>query len=175
MVAGTDLRLEIQPWAFNVLVAPEDIALGLLRERLGQGRFLSLYVCGNYSRLLSIINLRSVEFDVRRAFTASQLLSIAEDAHHTFVFIEHDPTLYSESDGMAEYVSLALRELSRESTVVLYSSGLDDQLRAISIKADRVFCLERSAARHERPQRREVRGRMRYGQISDSQRTLEEV
>jgi len=175
MDAEADLRLEIQPWAFNVLVAPEDIAIGLLRSRLGQGRFLSLYVCGNYSRLLSGINLRNVELDVRRAFTASQLLSIAEEAHHTFVFIEHDPTLYSESDGMTEYVSLALRELSRESTVVLYSSGLDDQLRAISIKADRVFCLERSLARSERPQRREAHGRVRYGRIPGSQRTLEEV
>jgi hypothetical protein len=172
MDAGPDLRLEIQPWAFNVLVAPEDVAIWLLRDRLGQGRFLSLYVCGNYSRLLSRIGLRNAEFDVRRAFTASQLLSIADDAHHGFVFVEHDPTLYSESEGMAEYVSLALRELSRESTVVLYSSGLDDHLRAISAKADRMFCIERSA---ERPKRREAGGRARYGRISESQRTLEEV
>ena len=171
MHAGSDLRLEMQPWAFNVLVAPEDVAVGLLRDCLGRRGFLSLYVCGNYSRLLTRIGLRGAAFDVRRAFTASQLLSIAGEAHHTFVFIEHDPTLYSESEGMADYVALALRELSRESTVVLYSPGLDDRLRAISSRADRVFCIERDAGRT----RRRGGGRVRYDCLPESQRTLEEV
>jgi len=174
MEIEADLPLDIQPWSFNVIVAPEEVALGLLRRCLGEGRFLSLYVCGNYSRLLSRINLRNAAFDVRRAFTASQLLSIADEAHHTFVFIEHDPTLYSESDGAGDCVSLALRELARESTVVLYSSGLDEHLRLIARRADRVFCMERTATRPRRP-RREARGRARFGPLSEWQRTLEGI
>jgi hypothetical protein len=169
-----DLPLDIRSWAFNVVVAPEEVAIRLLRDCLGQRRFLSLYVCGNYSRLLSRIGIRNAEFDVRRAFTASQLLSIADEAHHTFVFIEHDPTLYSESDEVGDCVSLALRELARESTVVLYSAGFDEQLRLIARRADRVFCVERIATRTVRP-RREARGRVRFGPLSESQKTLEEV
>jgi len=174
METGGDPPFEIQSGAFNVLVAPEHVALGLLRGWLGRSRFLLLYVCGNYSRLLSRINIRNVEFDVRRAFTASQLLSIAGEAHHTFVFLEHDPTLYSESEEMAGYVSMALRELSRESTVVLYSPEFDGCLRSISKMADRVFCLEVAPARRTGPRPgRAMRGRARSYAVADGQSRLE--
>jgi len=175
MEIEADPPVEILPWTFNVLVAPEETALSLLRSMLDPRRFLFLYVCGNYSRLLSRINLRNAEFDVRRAFTSSQLLSIVDEAHHTFVFIEHDESLYAESEEMAGYLSLALRELSRESTVVLYSPAFDETLQAISNKADRVLCLERMAyARSARPHpRRTRRDRMPHGLPPGEQRRLE--
>src|SRR5512136_1830731 len=118
MEIDLDLPVDIQAGTFNVLVSPEELALRALRKAAGPGRFLVLYICGNYSRLLSRVNLRSAEFGIRRAFTSSQLLSILDDAHQTFVFIEHDPSLFAESEEMIEYVSIALRELSRESTVL---------------------------------------------------------
>jgi DNA polymerase I len=173
MEIESDLPVDIQEGAFNILVAPEETAVRLLRICLGRGRSVSLYVCGNYSRLLSRLNLRNVEFDVRRAFTSSQLLSILEETRHTFVFIEHDPTLYAESEGSAAYVSLALRELSRESTVLLHSVAFDEHLRIVAERADRVFCLEKVAT-HVRPRlRREVGMRMRHGRMPDGQSTLE--
>lgn len=137
--------VDIQAGAFNLLVSPEEIAIRALRDVVEPRRFLVLYVCGNYSRLLSRINLRTAEFDIRRAFTSSQLLSILDDAHQTFVFLEHDPSLFAESEEMIEYVSIALRELSRESTVLLYSPAFDATLRAISKKADRIFYFENTA------------------------------
>jgi hypothetical protein len=136
--------VDIQAGTFNLLVSPEDIAIRALRGAVEPRRFLVLYVCGNYSRLLSRINLRTAEFDIRRAFTSSQLLSILDDAHQTFVFLEHDPSLFAESEEMIEYVSIALRELSRESTVLLYSPAFDATLRAIAKKADRVFYFDRA-------------------------------
>ena len=66
-----ELPVDIQAGTFNVLVSPEELALRALRGVVVPGRFLVLYVCGNYSRLLSRIGLRVAEFDIRRAFTSS--------------------------------------------------------------------------------------------------------
>ena len=166
--------VEIQPGTFNVMVSPEELALRALREAIGPGRFLVLYVCGNYSRLLSRIGLRTAEFDIRRAFTSSQLLSILDDAHQTFVFLEHDPSLFAESEEMIEYVSIALRELSRESTVLLYSPAFDATLQAISKKADRVFYFDRTAdGGGMRGRYSKLRGTARNAPPADDQSTLE--
>lgn len=166
--------LEIQSGTFNVLVSPEELALEALRHVIEPRRFLLLYVCGNYSRLLSRINLRTAEFDIRRAFTASQLLTILEDAHQTFLFLEHDPALFAESAEMADYVAMALRELARESTVLLYSPELDEMLRPIADKADRVFYFEKGDARSG-PQgiRPRCRRSVRSDPPTDEQSTLE--
>lgn len=133
--------VEILPRSLNVLVAPEIVAANALRELLERQRYLLLYICGNYSRLLSMLGLRSADFDIRRAFTAAQLLTIVEEAHQTLVFIEHDPNLFAESEELLGYAVLALKELSKESAVTMYSPFMDDSLQRFSNIADRVFCL----------------------------------
>lgn len=174
MEFGAGQTFDIEPGTFNVIVGPEHVALGLLRNAISGSRVLLLYVCGNYSRIISRIGLRNAEFDVRRAFTASQLLSIAEEAHQTFIFIEHDPTLYSESEEMAGYVSMALRELSRSSTVVLYSTEFDTHLRAISKMADRIFCIDEVRTRPAGARAiRTTRGRLPRFDSTEGQSRLE--
>ena len=133
--------VEILPRSLNVLVAPEAAAASALERLLGDRRYLLLYICGNYSRLLSMLSIRSAEFDIRRAFTAAQLLTIIEEAHQTVVFVDHDPNLFAESEELLGYAVMALKELSRESAVVIYSPFMDDPLRSFSNVADRVFCL----------------------------------
>lgn len=133
--------VEILSRSLNVLVAPETIAASALRELLRGHRYLLLYICGNYSRLLSMLDMRSANFEIRRAFTAAQLLTIVEEAHQTLVFIEHDPSLFAESEELLEYAILALKELSRDSAVMIYSPFMDDSLRSLSNAADRIFCL----------------------------------
>lgn len=133
--------VEILSRSLNVLVAPETIAASALRELLREHRYLLLYICGNYSRLLSMLGMRNANFEIRRAFTAAQLLSIVEEAHQTLVFIEHDPGLFAESEELLEYAVFALKELSRESAVTIYSPFMDDSLRSFSNAADRIFCL----------------------------------
>jgi len=134
--------LEIQPGTFNILVAPIKPVIEALKNAIGRKRFLTLYVCGNYSRLLSKMNLRSADLNVRRAFTAFQLLTILEEAHHTLVFVEHDPTLYEDFEESLEYVSMALKDLAGNSTIILYSPVSDPFLRALSKRADRIFYLD---------------------------------
>jgi DNA polymerase I len=135
----TTHSIYIQEGAFNVLIAPEEIALGIFNEHLELQNYLILYICGNYSALLSRLNRKFTEFDVRRAFTAFQLLKILKEQHHSFIFIEYDPTLFSEHEELLDHIPLLLREISSATTVLLYSPRIDRFLRIISEKAHRVF------------------------------------
>ncbi|MDH7509189.1 MAG: hypothetical protein QHH00_07325 [Methanomassiliicoccales archaeon] len=129
----------IQEGAFNVLIAPEEIALRIFNDHLELQNYLILYICGNYSTLLSRLSRKFTEFDVRRAFTAFQLLRILKEHHHSFIFIEYDPTLFSEHEELIEHIPLLLREISSATTVLLYSPRIDQFLRIVSEKAHRVF------------------------------------
>jgi hypothetical protein len=87
----------LESGTFSVVMAPEELVLRGLNGTPALSRFLFLYVCGNYSRLLTGIRRRSAHFEVRRAFTLFQLLTILREAHHTILFLEHDPSLYDDA------------------------------------------------------------------------------
>jgi hypothetical protein len=152
----------LESGTFSVVTAPEELVLRGLNGTPALSRFLFLYVCGNYSRLLSGIRRRSAHFEVRRAFTLFQLLTILREAHHTILFIEHDPTLYEDAgsrsrgapaplDGpgslrdpgyLLPEMAEALAGAARTALVVLYAPRPDPSLRVLARRADRVFCLE---------------------------------
>jgi len=92
---------------------------------------------------------RTTELDIRRAFTSFQLMTILEENHHSFLIVEHDPLLYEDAKEMVEYVAQALRQTSREATILLYAPALDPHLQKMAELADRVFCFyeEQSSAR----------------------------
>jgi hypothetical protein len=48
--------------------------------------------------------------------------------------------LYEDAKEMVEYVSQALKQTSREATILLYSPTLDPHLQKMTELADRVFC-----------------------------------
>jgi len=77
--------------------------------------------------------------DIRRAFTAHQLMTILKEAYQTLIILEHDLSLFDDASEMAEYVSHALKEVSNDSSVLLYSPWTDSRLEEISKFADRVF------------------------------------
>ncbi len=110
-----------------------------LNRNLNLQRFSVLYVTGNYSGILSRLDRRFVDLDIRRGFTVFQLMTILEEAHHSLIFIEHDPMLYEDAREMTEYVSLALREASKEAAILLYAPGADPYLEDLVKNADRVF------------------------------------
>ena len=64
-----------------------------LNSHLDLQRYKILYICGNYSRVLSRLDRNFTELDIRRAFTSFQLMTILEENHHSFLVIEHDPML----------------------------------------------------------------------------------
>jgi len=67
--------------------------------------------------------------EIRRAFTSFQLMTILEENHHSFLIVEHDPMLYEDAKEMVEYVAQALKQTSREATILLYSPALDPRLQ----------------------------------------------
>jgi lipoate-protein ligase B len=115
----------VQPGSFCLMISPEEFLASSLNNHLDLQRFQALYVCGNRSGILDRLHRRFANIDVRRAFTAFQLLTVLEEVHHTLTLVEHDPLLYEGSEEMAEYIAMALKDASRESAVVLYSPMMD--------------------------------------------------
>ena len=68
-----------------------------LNRNLDLQRFKVLYVSGNYSAILSKLDRRFTELDIRRGFTVFQLLTILEEAHHSLILVEHDPMIYGDA------------------------------------------------------------------------------
>jgi DNA polymerase I len=131
--------IALQSGTFNAVIAPERVIVSALNSHADLQRFLFLFVCGNYSRLLSSINRTSANFEVRRAFTAHQLFTILKEASHTIVFVEHDPTMFDGAEKMITPVSAALRDVGREALVVLYTPSVDRPFLALVRSADRIF------------------------------------
>jgi DNA polymerase I len=125
---------------FNVLVAPVEMLVEALNRHLNLQRYKILYVCGNSSRILSRLDRNFTELEVRRAFTSFQLMTILQENRHTFLIVEHDPMLYEDAGEMVEYVAQALKQTSREATILLYAPALDPHIEKMTDLADRVFC-----------------------------------
>jgi hypothetical protein len=54
--------------------------------------------------------------------------------------VERTPLLYERARDMAGHVAQALKQASREATILLYAPALDRHLEAMAEYADRVFC-----------------------------------
>jgi DNA polymerase I len=101
-----------------------------------------LYFCGNLSSILSRLDRRFQDLEIRRAFTVFQLMTILEEARHSLIFIEHDPLLYEDAAGMIDLASQAMRDASKEAAVLIYSPGTDTFLEDLTRNANRVFCFD---------------------------------
>jgi hypothetical protein len=163
--------ITLHPGTFNAVIAPEKVIVSAINSHADLQRFLFLFVCGNYSRLLSGICWVSTNFEIRRAFTAHQLFTILKEAGHTVVFIEHDPTMFDGAEKMIRPVAGALRDVGREALVVLYSPTPDRAFSALIRQADRVF---RITGGDGWPGSRSRGARLnRGGQLHPEQMTLE--
>ena len=49
--------------------------------------------------------------------------------------------LYEDAGEMVEYLAQALKQTSREATILLYAPALDPHLQKMTELADRVFCI----------------------------------
>jgi DNA polymerase I len=82
------------PDTFSVLVAPVEMLARALNSHPELQRYKTIFICGNYSRILSQLDRNVTELDVRRAFTVFQLMTILQENHLSFLIVEHDPLLY---------------------------------------------------------------------------------
>jgi DNA polymerase I len=158
--------VSLLPETFNVLVAPVELMAGAINSHPELQRYKILFISGNYSRILSRLNRDISELDVRRAFTSFQLMTILEENHHSFLIVEHDPLLYEDSQGMVGYLAQALKQTSREATILLYAPALDPHLEKMTELADRVFCI------YNEPAEAKGQGKAK-ARMAGEQRTLE--
>jgi DNA polymerase I len=163
--------LALQPGTFNAVIAPEKVMITTINSNTDLQRFLFLYISGNYSRLLSGVNRQSKNFDVRRGFTAHQLLTILREAAHTVVFIEHDPSLFDQALNLLDPLAGTLKDLSRESLVILYTPAADCTFLALARRADRF--VEFIPIEEDRHPIRTSRLMRQCGMRPNGQRTLE--
>jgi DNA polymerase I len=119
---------------FNAVIAPEKVMVSALTSNADLQRFL--YVSGRYSRLLSLIKRSAGNTEVRRACTARQLFVLLQGVCHTVVFLEHDPAVFDGAEEMIPYVGGILRDISRESLVVLYTPSVDRSFSLLMRHAD---------------------------------------
>jgi hypothetical protein len=63
-----------------------------------------------------------------------------EENHHPFLIVEHNPLLCERSRDTAGHVAEAMKQASREATILMYAPAFDRHLEAMAEFADRVFC-----------------------------------
>jgi hypothetical protein len=145
--------IALRQGTFSAVIAPEQVIIRAINGNPELGRFLFLYICGNYSRLISHIGRGTSNFEVRRPFTADQLLGIIKEAGHTVIFIEHDPTLFESAERLIAPVGEALRDAGHGALVVLYAPAMDRSFAALARPADRLIEIlnANEQVQHQRP------------------------
>jgi DNA polymerase I len=129
--------IPLQEGAFTTVIAPLGLMVPALNSCAALQRYLTLYVCGNYSQVLGSIHRTVTALSVQRAFTAYQLLTILQEAHHTILFLEHDPGLYEDERALVTPVALALQEAARTATVICYAPKAERTILQMARHADR--------------------------------------
>jgi DNA polymerase I len=163
--------VSLHPGTFSAVVAPEKEMVSAINRNADLRRFLFLYIGGNYSRILARVSRQSANFEIRRAFTAHQILTILRESAHTVVFVEHDPTLFDGAATLLEPVAMALKEVARESLVILYTPAADRTFLALAKRADHFIEIVTVDERRESfPASRIL---SQSGRGSSGQRTLE--
>lgn len=137
----------LQTGAFSAVTAPAETITAAINANADLQRFMFLFVSGNYSRLLSNISRVSANFEVRRAFTVFQLLTILNESYHTIILVEHDSSLYEgvERGAVMPQVIRALKSAARDAMVILYAPSADFTFHTLAREADRVFVIAQPA------------------------------
>ena len=165
--------MTLHPCTYNAVIAPEKLMISALNNNIDLQRFLFLYVSGNYSRLLSSINRSSKNFEVRRAFTAHQLFTILKEVSHTVLLLEHDPTLFDGAAEMIPQIAGMLKDIGRESLVIVYTPSIDRSFSVLMRQADHIIEFAPAEDFIGTPQYRSPRSRRYSETLPYAQRTLE--
>lgn len=163
----------LYPGTFNAIIAPENVLVSAIKSNPDLQRFLFLYISGNYSRILTSIGRVDKNFEICRAFTAQQLYTILQNASHTIIFLEHDPTLFDGAEQMLPQISGMLKDAGRELLVILYSPSMDRAFSSLMRKADHIIEIAFNDGGLGRQPGQGSSQRWKKGGQSPLQRTLE--
>jgi len=125
----------------STIISPPEFAGKLILDYLRYYKSM-LFVSGNFSFILPQFSRMSLNFDIRRAFTAYQLLQIMDEAEHDMLFIEKT---FEDEEGLFEILFLALRDIARKgSIVIVYSPKMDGFMDYVGRNADRLVMVQRT-------------------------------
>ena len=124
--------VSLLPETNSLLIAPVEMLAKAQSSHLELQRYKILFISGNYSRILSRLDRNNTSLEMRRDFTVFQFMTILEENHHSFLIVEHDPLLYEDAGEIVEYIAQALKQASREATILLYATALDSHLQKIA-------------------------------------------
>ncbi len=124
---------------FSIFIAPQEDLQRALSNLLSRQRGETLYLCGNYPSLLFHLKKYASFFEVRRALTTYQVLTILDEAHHSLLLFEHDPTLYDDITDLPETIGQKCQEYATTTgTILLVASKPDRSLNLLEPFAHRM-------------------------------------
>jgi hypothetical protein len=133
--------IQISERTITVITGPPRIVTdGLDSSRDVIRRYPFLYVCSNYSEVLPFLHRTTYQFSVRRGFTSDQIATIIAECDATYLFIEHDPSLYeSDVQLIPSVINRIATYARREGTVIVYSGRTDRFIRDLIRVSDRAY------------------------------------
>lgn len=127
---------------FAICIAPPLVLKQALSTFLARPPGLTLYLCGNYPAILPSLSRYCDSFEVRRALTAYQVLTILDEAYHTYVLFEHDRSLYEDGKDLLSPIGERCREIGTGTgTVFLLATRPDTSLYTLESHADKILYL----------------------------------
>jgi hypothetical protein len=147
MTIARHMDLEWQPdilipeRMITVITGPRRVVIdGLDRSKGTIRRYPLLFVCSNFSRILPELSRTVTGFSVRRGFTGDQVSAIIGGCDATYLFVEHDPSLYEDDARLIPVVVNKIKAFAHENgTVIVYSEGSDRFMCQIMRAAHRVY------------------------------------
>jgi hypothetical protein len=130
-------QVSVQTGTFAAVIAPEELMLPALSNPAA-GKYLLLYLTGNRSGILPALRVRPGTMDVVQLQSPEALAAAVRKAHHTIVFVEHDPSLYDGPDDIAQ-VARSLKAAAGEALVLLYTPKSDRWFDCLLPEADQVY------------------------------------
>jgi hypothetical protein len=125
----------------TVITGPPQVVIdGLDYCRGTIRRYPLLYLCSNFSRVLPELSRTVTGFSVRRGFTGDQVSTIIGGCDATYLFVEHDPSLYEDDTRLIPVVVNKIRAFAHQNgTVIVYSESTDRFMRQVMRAAHRVY------------------------------------
>lgn len=138
-----DLRINdrhtFYPGRFVAIVCPVEQILKGLNSSPELERYTTLFISGNFSRILNGIGRMTNKICVRRPFTVHQLMTVLHENDSSIVFLEHDPTMYEDCGDVKRVVPQAMKEASRDAIFILYAPSMDKHFSYLASAADHVI------------------------------------
>lgn len=129
--------ISVQTGTFTAVIAPEEFMLPALTNPVTE-KYLFLYLAGIRSGILPALTGHHGTRDAVRVPSRGALTAAIREAHHTVIFVEHDPSLYDSPDDIVP-VARALKAAAGEALVVLYTPKSDPCFDLFLQAADQVY------------------------------------